>query len=538
MVDRVPASSYRYPKARLVSRIIARTGAGEEQPSMRHPFILTAVASVAMGMAGPAPAEAKTLRYATQEEADALDPAQGGTYGGRVIFAALCDKLVDITPELEIAPMLATSWEVAPDGKAVTFRLREGVVFHDGTPFDAAAVKYNIERAQTLPTSRRKGELAPVERVEVVDPSTVRLVLSQPSSPLLATLTDRAGMMISPTAAEAAGDDFATAPVCSGPYSFVERRPQESITLRKFDRHWNASAFNFDEVVYSYVEDPSLRLAQLRAGDIDIAERVAATDLGTVRADPDLQLLSVVGLGVSHLHINLNNGERADTVLGNDPRVREAFELAIDREVINQVAFDGENLPGNQMVPPTSPYYVEAFPIPARNVARARELLQEAGHDRVPVALSVPNDSVSIRVGEIIQSLAGEAGFDVEVLALERATSTERYFGGNFQMHLGNWSGRSDPDGNLYPFLACDGGQNFAQYCSPEVDAALKAARAEPGFEGRYAAYEKAASGYLADRPTIPIYHPKWLFAARKDVTGITLYPDALLRLEAVDIGS
>jgi peptide/nickel transport system substrate-binding protein len=481
-------------------------------------------------------AGAQTLRYGLQENPDALDPDLGGTFGGRVVFAALCDKLVDITPGLEIGPMLATSWEVAEDGRSIVFELREGVLFHDGTPFDAEAVKANIERSKSLDTSRRKAELAQVESVEALEPLQVRFNLSQPFTPLLALLSDRAGMMMSPKALSELGDTYATNPVCSGPFSFVERIAQATITVDKFADYWNADEIHFDRVVYSYVEDPTIRLAQLRAGDLDIAERVSPTDLETVRSDPNLALHTVVGLGVSHLHINVANGERANSPLGSDPRLREAFELSLDREIINQVAFDGENLPGNQMVPPTSPYYAKAFPIPPRDLERARELLREAGQERVPVELAVANTAGDIRVAEIVRSLAAEAGFDVTVRAMETTTGTERYFSGNFEVHLGNWSGRSDPDGNLYTFIACDGGQNFGKYCNPEVQAALEAGRTESGFEARYAAYEKAAAGYLADRPTIPVYHTKWLFAADKDLDGITLYPDALLRLPGISL--
>jgi peptide/nickel transport system substrate-binding protein len=149
-------------------------------------------------------AAVQTLRIGLADDPDVLDPTQGRTYVGRIVFAALCDKLVDIGPELEIVPQLATEWQWADGNKALVLKLRTGVKFQDGEPLDAAAVKFNIERHLTMPGSNRKSEISAVTGVEIVDDHTVKLVLSAPFAPLLAQLTDRAGMMVSPKAARAA----------------------------------------------------------------------------------------------------------------------------------------------------------------------------------------------------------------------------------------------------------------------------------------------------------------------------------------------
>src|SRR5262249_45420031 len=154
-----------------------------------------------------------------------LDPAKNWTFVGRHVLSSLCDKLVDIAPDGTIAPQLALAWTTVEDGRAVTLKLRPGVTFHDGEAFDAAAVKYNIERELTLPGSRRKSEIDTVTGAEIVDPLTVRLLLARPFAPLIAQFTDRAGMMVSPKAAQAAGDKFDQRPICAGPYKFVERVP-------------------------------------------------------------------------------------------------------------------------------------------------------------------------------------------------------------------------------------------------------------------------------------------------------------------------
>src|SRR5437868_9133837 len=153
-------------------------------------------------------ANAQTLRVGLAEDPDILDPTMARTFVGRIVFAGLCDKLFDLDEKLNIVPQLATGYEWSADSKALTIKLRSGVTFHDGEKLDAAAVKFNLERHKTMPGSNRSGELRPVTSVDVVDPSTVKLNLSAPFSPLLAALADRAGMMVSPKAAQAAGANF------------------------------------------------------------------------------------------------------------------------------------------------------------------------------------------------------------------------------------------------------------------------------------------------------------------------------------------
>jgi len=224
---------------------------------------------------------AADLRIGLAEDPDVLDPDQSRTFVGRIVYASLCDKLVDITPALEITPMLATGWSWSDDGLTLTMTLREGVTFHDGTPFNAEAVAYNINRSKTLEESRRKSEVASIESTTVVDDYTIQMNLSKPDATLIAQLADRAGMMVSPTAAAATGAEFGLAPVCSGPFAFKERVQQDRIVLEKFPAYWNADAINFDSVTFLPIVDGTVRLANLRAGDIDILERLSATDVAS-----------------------------------------------------------------------------------------------------------------------------------------------------------------------------------------------------------------------------------------------------------------
>src|SRR5947208_1885807 len=339
-------------------------------------------------VAGPALAET-TLRIGLAEDPDLLDPTMARTYVGRIVFASMCDKLVDISPELDIVPQLATEWRWTDDNKGLVMKLRQGVKFQDGEPFDAAAVKFNIERHLTLPGSNRKAEISAVTGVEIVDDHTVKLVLSQPFAPLLAALTDRAGMMVSPKAAQSGGD-FAAHPVCAGPYKFAERVAQDRIVLERFADYWNKAAIKFDRLIFLPIPDTTVRLANLQSGGLDLIERVAATDVAAVQKDKKLKLAEITSLAYQGITINLDNGPRAKNPLGQDPRVRQALELSIDRAALNQVVFNGLFQPGNQWEPPSNPYYVKALPIPERDVAKAKQLLAMANMPHPSFTMTVP----------------------------------------------------------------------------------------------------------------------------------------------------
>lgn len=497
---------------------------------MRLKHLLFAAALLAPGLA-----QAETLRIGLEDDPDVLDPDQSRTFVGRIVYTALCDKLFDISPELDIVPQLATEWSFSEDGKALTMKLREGVTFHDGEPFNAEAVKANIERSLNLPESRRKSELTSVENVEVVGPYEVRINLKQPDVTLLATLADRAGMMISPKAAEAAGVDFGANPVCSGPFKFERRVQQDRIVLSKFEDYWNADEIFFDEVVYLPIPDTTVRLANLKSGDLDMIERLAATDVTNAEADPGIDVARATSLGYEGMTVNVGNGPRAETPIGQDKRVRQALSAAIDRNALNQVVFGGQFEPGNQSVPPNNPYYAADFPVPERDVERAKQLLEEAGvQTPLTVEVQVPNNPVQMQVMQVIQAMAAEAGFDIQLVAKEFATLLQEQTAGNYTVSQIGWSGRADPDGNIHTFVTCGGGINDSKYCNEEIDRLLNEARTVADAEERKRLYAQAAEILQEDLPIIYLYHEARLYGLDDAIEGFTAHPDGMIRLEGV----
>ncbi len=473
-----------------------------------------------------------TLRIGLAEDPDVLDPTLARTYVGRIVFASLCDKLFDIDDKLNVVPQLALSHAVSADGKTVTIKLRSGVKFHDGEPFNAEAVKFNIERHLTMQGSFRKAEIAQIDSVTVVDPLTVKLNLKAPFSPLIAQLTDRAGMMVSPKAAKALGDKFGTAPVCAGPYKFVERIPQDRIVVERFKDYWDAKRVLINRVVYRPIQDSTVRLANLKSGQLDLIERLLATDVGEVKKDAKLKLATGTEMGYQGITLNVANGDKANGPLGKNPKVREAFELSIDRNAINEVVFNGLQKPDNQWVSIDSPYHMTKFPTPKRDLTKAKALLKEAGVTApLTIDFMVANNPESRAVAEVIQSMAAEAGFDLKLRVTEFATSLNEAEKGNFQAYFLAWSGRTDPDGNIFSFASCKGPLNYGRYCDPKIDDLLVKARSVTPLAERKALYEQAAAEILPKGGVIYLYHRTLLFAHSPKLAGFKVMPDGLIRV-------
>src|SRR5438132_9591641 len=472
-----------------------------------------------------------TLRVGLAEDPDILDPTMARTYVGRIVFASFCDKLFDIDEKLNMVPQLALSHEFSDDGREVTIKLRPGVKFHDGEFLDAEAAKFSLERHLTFPGSFRKPELAALDHVDIVDPLTIKLVLKSPFSPLIAQLTDRAGMMISPKAGKAEGDKFGLHPVCAGPYKFVERVQQDRIVFEKFADYWNKDNVFIDRVVFQPIVDATVRLANLKSGGLDLIERVLATDIKDVRSDPRLVLATAPELGYQGLTINIAN-DKTKGALSQSEKVRQALDLSIDREALNQVVFNGEFTPGNQWVSPQHPYYQKAFPVQKRDVEKAKALLKEAGVSLpIPVDLMVPQGAEDQAVSQVLQSMAAEAGFDLKIRVIEFATSFKQAQAGELQIFQIAWSGGSDPDGNSYVFLHTKAPQNDGGYSNPEADKAMEDARLVGDPAQRKAIYEKMTKVVLNDEPIIYIYHRKLLIAHTAKLEGYRQLPDGLVRV-------
>ncbi len=477
---------------------------------------------------------APQLRIALREDPDILDPTLARTFVGRIVFAALCDKLFDINERLEIVPQLATGhrWE---DERTLILTLRQGVRFHDGSVMDAEAVRYSLMRHLTMQGSFRRAELTGLEAVEVIDAHTVRIKLAAPSAPFLSILSDRSGMIVSPRAAEAAGANFGLRPVCAGPYRFVERVAQDRIVVERFAEYWDAARISIPRVTYRPIPDNTVRLANVQSGAVEFAERMEPDDIARIRTDRRLRVVTVAELGWQSIQFNINNGPRAQTPIGQDRRVREAFELALDRAAINQVVYEGAYVPTVQPVPPGHPFHVRALTPPARDLDRARALLREAGVTTpLVVEMTVPNNPDLRQAAEVMQAMLREAGFDLRINAMEFASSLQAATRGEFQTYLVGWSGRVDPDMNTFTFLHGSAGNNDGRYSNPVMNTLLERGRAETNLDRRRAIYEEIFRLNINDRARLFLWHRNNIMVHSARLTGYVPVPDGLIRLQGM----
>jgi peptide/nickel transport system substrate-binding protein len=214
--------------------------------------------------------------------------------------------------------------------------------------------------------------------------------------------------------------------------------------------------------------------------------------------------------------------------------VREAFELSLDRDAIVQVAMDGEALSGNQWVAPTNTWYAKNVPIPKRDLNRAKALLREAGVTNPTFTLMTPTTSDAQRTAQVVQAMAKEAGFDVKIQSTEFSTSLDLADKGQYEAYVLAWSGRADPDGNLFSFHACKQPLNYAGYCKPEVDQLVTQSRATLDAAQRLKIFEQIAAHVANDRPIVYIYHRHWLWAYTGKLSGLRTVPDGLVRLQGL----
>lgn len=474
------------------------------------------------------------LVIALAEEPDVLDPSLALTFVGRIVFSSICEKLYDVNESLEIVPQLAAELpQISSDGLTVTIPLREGIKFNDGTDFNAEAVKMSLERHLSIEGSARASEIASIDQVEAVDPLTVEITLKEPFTPLTAALADRAGMVMSPAQLEKLGSDFGDEPICVGPFNFVERVAQDRIVVEKSDDYYEADQVNLDRITYRVIIEPNVRVSNLLSGDVDVAERIAPTDVATLEGDANFQLSEATSLGYQGITINLANPSPQDTPLASEAGLREAFEMSLDRDAINEVVFDGQVISDCSPLSPESPWAVDVECTPF-DLQGARQLVSDSGVDTpIPVELITNNDAEGVRFGEVVQSLAKKAGFAVKVRPTEFTAALEETDAGNYETFAIGWSGRVDPDQNIHQFHTSDGSLNISGASNPKIDALLNKARRVQGMDERRTIYQQAIELMNEERSIIYLYHDKLVLAASKDVVGVEYFGDGLVRLEA-----
>jgi peptide/nickel transport system substrate-binding protein len=472
-----------------------------------------------------------TLYVALEDEPPELDPNLSEAYVDRQVMASLYDKLVDINEQGEIVPMLAESYDVSDDDLAYTFHLRKGIKFHDGTEFNAEAVKYNLDRYQEE-DSVRSTEVEPIESVEVVDEYTVRVTLSEPFAPFLAVLTDRAGIIASPKAIEENNGRISKDPVGTGPFKFVERVRGDHITVEKNPDYWREGLPKIDKIVYRGITDENVQYQNLQSGELDLIDSIPFVEFKDLQESGDYNVSIEPGLGYQGFYLNLRQPPF------DNKNLRQAVYRLVDRDAIVKAALRNVGgTPANSPFSPQSWAHGEGDKYPPRSVEEAKALLEKGGEpDGFSFSLKIDPSPISQQIGQIIQNNLKPAGIDVKLEQEEFGTLLDDASSGDFQALYLGWSGRIDPDLNIYNFTVTDGDFNESGYSNPEADRLLKEARTTSDRDKRKQLYEQVMQILHEDVPYVYLYHNNATtdFAMQPTVKGFEPYPDGILRLAGV----
>jgi peptide/nickel transport system substrate-binding protein len=474
-------------------------------------------------------------------EPDRLDPTTSSSLYTRYVMNSICEKLYDIDAAGKLVPQLATALpKVSEDGLRVTIPVRDDVRFADGASFDADAVRTTLQRHLTKKDSTRKSELGPISDITAPAKDTVVITYETPFAPLAASLADRAGMILSPKALDELGDDFGDRPTCVGPFKFVERIPQTSITVEKDPLYYAADQVHLARISYRIMADANIRAANLRSGDIQVADSISTQDVDALAKERGIGLLQTGSLGYQAMTLNLGNVDGAgsdpgkiDTPLASDARVRLALAHAIDRNGLVNSVFNNWYEPACSPISPDSPYATEesnaCLPY---DPAKSRQLLAEAGVPvPFPISVKVTNVAESLRLAQALQAAVAPAGFALTIDPVEYSTLLDEQTNGDFEAILLGWSGRIDPHGNMFSFLSTGGGNNYSGYSSEKVDTLLSEAAQTTRTAERARKYAEVVKQVRQDNPIIYLYRVRNLAAYTTDVAGVELFPDGVVRL-------
>lgn len=491
--------------------------------------------------------EGGTATVALAEAPDALDPTVASTYVGRIVFANMCEKLYDAGDGLSLVPQLADAMpKISEDGKTYTIPLRQGVRFNDGTKMDAEAVTKTLKHYMTDPKSVRSAELTSIDSVEAVDPSTVQINLKQAYSPLTAILADRSGMILSPKQLDKLGADFGDDPVCVGPFSFKDRPSSDRIELTKSQYYYDKAEVHLDGVDFEAVTQPNVRAANLRSGDVDVADRIAPPDIVALEGQSEVKLAPLTSIGYQGTTLNVANSDGAgkpgnhtlDNPLAQHPELREALSLSLDRDTINEVVFQGQYVPGCTPISPASPFSPD-IACPEPDIEKAKQLVAESGVPTpIPVSLTVQAaNSEAAKLGTVVQSMAKEAGFEVSVKPTEFTTALTAAAEGDFEAFSVGWSGRLDPDANIAPFWDPASALNYSGADYPDVQKLIAEERATTDVAKRKEIFQQLSEAFLEHNNIIYLYYPKVVMGYQSSVTGIQYLGDGLIRMKTASVG-
>ncbi|QQE73110.1 ABC transporter substrate-binding protein [Brevibacillus composti] len=507
--------------------------------------------------AEPAKSGPKQLIYGRGGDSVGLDPIAQTDGESFKVTENIMETLVKYKDDnTEVVPALAESWEVSDDGLTYTFKLRQGIKFHDGTDFNAEAVKYNFDRwmDKNHPEHNKEGfeyyndmfggylgdENHVIKSVEAVDASTVKFTLNRPLAPFIQNIGMSCFAIASPTALKEKGPEkFNEEPVGTGPYIFKEWKRNDTITLEKNPNYWVSGLPKIDKLVFKVIPENSARLTALISGEIDVMDGLNPDDVNTVESNADLQLILRPSMNLGYVGFNVEKKPL------DNPKVREALAHAINKPAIIEAFFAGLGQPAVNPMPPSIWGHNNDIKDREFNLDKAKQLLTEAGYPNgfkiqfwaMPVPRPYMPDGV--KIAEAIQQDLKKIGVEAEIVTMEWATYLEKTKNGEQEMFMLGWTGdNGDPDNFLATLLDKNniGGNNRPRWANEEAHQLLMKAQSATTKEEREKLYLQVQEIIFKEVPMVPLAHSTPALAAKKGVLNYKPHPTGSESLENVDI--
>jgi len=477
------------------------------------------------------PSRGGTLTVGLSNDANTYDPIFSVQYTERYVLYLAFDTLVKYGPDFSILPELATSWETSADGKRIVFTLQQGVKFQDGTPFDAAAVKWNIDqRLDPAVNSPQRQVLAPIiASVEAIDPRHVAFNLVAPSPVLFSLLGERPGFMVSPEAWKKRGPTFGSQPVGTGAFVLKEWTRGSRVVLERNPNYWQPGLPYLDRIVVQDLAGSIIGVQRLITGEIDYVDQLTPSDILPIERRGDI-LLKPIKVGRWYFlqwHVN-------EPPFDN-PKLRQAFAHAIDRDRLNEITMRGQGTVSNGPTPRGLWWYDPDLKFYPHDPARAKALLAEAGHPNgFEYVLSTPQVTVFQQINQLLQEQLGAVGIKLTLQPVAASEWYARVVSGATNLTPTRWTQRADPDGLLYILFDSEGFANTMKYRNDQVDALLGRARTVYDMAERKKLYAEAQQQIVNDLPMVPLIFGAEYAAMRDAVHGFEWIPDEIPRFRGL----
>jgi peptide/nickel transport system substrate-binding protein len=495
-------------------------------------FLLLGICLLTRAALGqPAPSQGGTLNVGLPSDTKTMDPVYSVQFTERQVLYLLFNTLVRYGPDFSIHPELAESWKVEDGGKRVTFKLRQGVQFHDGTPFDAAAVKWNIDRRlDPAVASPQRDQLAPlIAAVEVVDARTVAFVLKAPYAGLLSLLGERPGFMLSPTAAEQLGKDFGNAPVGTGPFLFKEWVRGSHIAVERNPRYWEPGKPYLDRIVFRDISGAVVGVQRLVTGEVDFVADLSPQDIKQLQGRSGITLAPITVGRWYALQWHMFKEP-----FSND-KLRQAIAHGIDRKRINDIVMDGKGTISDGPTPAGLWWFDPAIKSYAYDPEKAKALLKEAGYaNGFEFTLSTPQVTAMSQINQLAQEQLDAIGIKLKLEPVAQSEWYAKLVRKETNFSPNRWTQRPDPDGLLYILFHSKGYANTTGYKNDRVDALLEEARQNFDQAERKKLYSEVQAIIARDVPMLPLFFSVEYAALLRNVQGFEWIPDQIPRFRDV----